>query len=98
MIQITDQGEVPGLPFFVLRCHLTAFFTQRSGMGASPTSEETQLRDHLEYDEPDEPADVIHEVTEANVSIPNLPVPKSSDGDVRPLAHRQRGGSLTKKN
>jgi hypothetical protein len=58
----------------------------RSGVAGTPSSsrsEERQLREHLEYEEPEEPADVIHEVTEANVSIPNLPVPKSSDGDVR---------------
>lgn len=65
-----------------------AFF--RSGIAGTPTSsgqrsEERQDRERLEYDEPEDPADVIHEVTEANVSIPNIPVPQSSDGDVRNL-------------
>jgi RNA polymerase-associated protein LEO1 len=46
-------------------------------------SPERERRQALEYGEDDLPAqDIPGEVREAEVSFPNLPVPRSSDGDV----------------
>lgn len=45
------------------------------------TSPERKRRKALEYDEDEEPQDII-QLREADVQIPNVPVPKSSDGDV----------------
>ncbi|KIJ62028.1 hypothetical protein HYDPIDRAFT_95225 [Hydnomerulius pinastri MD-312] len=42
---------------------------------------EKDRRRALEYMEPDEPGVVVEQVQEANVPIPNIPVPRSSDGD-----------------
>lgn len=42
---------------------------------------EKEHRQALEYLEPEEPGVVVEEVREADVRIPNIPVPKSSDGD-----------------
>ncbi|KAG1750047.1 Leo1-like protein-domain-containing protein [Suillus occidentalis] len=42
---------------------------------------EKEHRQALEYLEPEEPGIVLEEVREADVRIPNIPVPKSSDGD-----------------
>ncbi|KAG8220888.1 Leo1-like protein-domain-containing protein [Butyriboletus roseoflavus] len=42
---------------------------------------EKDRRRELEYMENDEPAQVVHEIQEANVSIPNIPIPRTSDGD-----------------
>jgi RNA polymerase-associated protein LEO1 len=36
----------------------------------------------MEYPEPEEPGIVVEQVREANVLIPNIPVPRSSDGEV----------------
>jgi hypothetical protein len=36
----------------------------------------------MEYLEPEEPGVVVEQVREANVPIPNIPVPTSSDGEV----------------
>jgi len=36
----------------------------------------------LEYEEEEVPPELAIEVKEAEVTFPNLPVPKSSDGDV----------------
>lgn len=44
-------------------------------------STEREHRKALEYEEEDRVPDVM-EVKEANVDFPNIPVPKSSDGDV----------------
>ncbi|KAH6915846.1 Leo1-like protein-domain-containing protein [Coprinopsis sp. MPI-PUGE-AT-0042] len=45
-------------------------------------SPERERRQALEYGEDDaQAADVAYEVTEAEVSFPNIPVPRSSDGD-----------------
>jgi RNA polymerase-associated protein LEO1 len=38
----------------------------------------------MEYEEADEPNQVVQEILEASVQIPNIPLPKSSDGDVSP--------------
>ena len=61
----------------------TADGTTGSPVSSRQGSEERQQREHLEYDEPEDPADVIHEVKEANIAIPNWPLPKPSDNDVR---------------
>jgi len=45
-------------------------------------SEERQ-RGHLEYREEEKPRDIIQKMKDKDVPIPNLPIPKSSDGDVR---------------
>jgi RNA polymerase-associated protein LEO1 len=47
---------------------------------------ERERRRALEYDEPDdEPEDaVLEEVIEAAVALPKVPLPRSSDGTVRP--------------
>jgi hypothetical protein len=37
----------------------------------------------LEYEEDEEPNPLIEHRLEASVSIPNIPLPKSSDGQVR---------------
>ncbi|KAG1746701.1 Leo1-like protein-domain-containing protein [Suillus paluster] len=42
---------------------------------------EKEHRQALEYLEPEEPGIVVEQVREADVRIPNIPVPKSSDGD-----------------
>lgn len=36
----------------------------------------------MEYPEDDEPEPVVEQVLEANAAIPNIPVPRSSDGKV----------------
>lgn len=36
----------------------------------------------MEYAEDDEPDQVVEQVLEANAQIPNIPVPRSSDGSV----------------
>lgn len=36
----------------------------------------------MEYAEEDEPDQVVEEVLEASAQIPNIPVPRSSDGNV----------------
>jgi RNA polymerase-associated protein LEO1 len=48
------------------------------------SSPEAQQRKHMEYEEADEPNQVVQEILEASVQIPNIPLPKSSDGDVSP--------------
>jgi hypothetical protein len=40
-------------------------------------------RQALEYEEDEEPNPIIEHRLEASVSIPNIPLPKSSDGQVR---------------
>lgn len=77
---------------FGLSCHL-CYFTPVSRTPASPTasgpdserlpSPERERRQALEYEEEDAPPEISVEVKEAHVSFPNLPVPKSSDGNVR---------------
>jgi hypothetical protein len=41
-----------------------------------------EVRDPLEYDEDDQPPEEILQRKEADVSIPNIPVPHSSSGEV----------------
>lgn len=60
--------------------------TTGSPVSSRQGSEERQERERLEYDEPEDPADVVHEVKEANIAIPNWPLPKTSDGDVREIS------------
>jgi RNA polymerase-associated protein LEO1 len=47
---------------------------------------ERQHRKALEYEEDDQPDEVYADVVEANVAIPNVPIPKSSDGNVSLLS------------
>ncbi|KAH7890708.1 Leo1-like protein-domain-containing protein [Phlebopus sp. FC_14] len=42
---------------------------------------EKERRKALEYFEPDEPGAVVQQYQEANVPIPNIPIPRTSDGD-----------------
>ena len=75
-------------------CHLCYFLFLISRTSASPTTSgpdserlpsiERERRQALEYEEEDAPPEIQVEVKEAHVSFPNLPVPKSSDGNVRP--------------
>ena len=63
--------------------------TSASPSASGPDSEhlpspERERRQALEYEEEDAPPEISVEVKEAHVSFPNLPVPKSSDGNVRP--------------
>ncbi|KAI0820363.1 Leo1-like protein-domain-containing protein [Trametes gibbosa] len=44
------------------------------------SSPERHRREHLEYAEEDEPDHVLEQRLEADVAIPNIPVPRSSDG------------------
>lgn len=46
------------------------------------SSSERRQREALEYAEEDDPDPVIEQVLEANAAIPNIPVPRSSDGNV----------------
>lgn len=46
------------------------------------SSPERQQRRELEYEEADEPNPVFEQILEAAVQIPNIPLPKSSDGNV----------------
>lgn len=39
----------------------------------------------MEYEEEDEPEAEVIQLREATVSVPNLPIPKTSDGNVRIL-------------
>jgi len=50
-------------------------------------SPERERRQALEYEEEDAPPEISVEVKEAHVAFPNLPVPKSSDGNVSPSGH-----------
>ena len=43
---------------------------------------EKEHRRAMEYLEPEEPGVVVEQVREASVPIPNIPVPRSSDGQV----------------
>ncbi|KAF8449095.1 Leo1-like protein-domain-containing protein [Boletus edulis BED1] len=52
-----------------------------SGYDSDELSQTEKERRRLEYMENDEPTPVVSEVQEANVSIPNIPVPRTSDGD-----------------
>lgn len=46
------------------------------------TSPERERRQALEYEEEDMPQEIAVEVKEAEVSFPNLPVPRGTDGAV----------------
>lgn len=72
-------------------CYFIVFFrisrTPASPSGSGPDSErlpspERERRQALEYEEEDVPPEISVEVKEAHVAFPNLPVPKSSDGNV----------------
>ena len=61
--------------------------TPASPTASGPDSErlpspERERRQALEYEEEDAPPEISVEVKEAHVAFPNLPVPKSSDGNV----------------
>ena len=81
-----------GIHFLCYLCYL-CYFIRISRTPASPTasgpdserlpSPERERRQALEYEEEDAPPEISVEVKEAHVSFPNLPVPKSSDGNVR---------------
>lgn len=63
--------------------------TTASPTASGPDSErlpspERERRQALEYEEEDAPPEISVEVKEAHVTFPNLPVPKASDGNVRP--------------
>ena len=78
-------------PMILHRHHYASHITSR--IAASPSasapdsdrlpSAERERRQALEYEEEEIPPDFAIEVKEAEVAFPNLPVPKSSDGDVR---------------
>lgn len=64
-------------------CRSLAATPAESGYDSDELSQtEKERRRALEYMENDEPAQVVQEIQEANVSIPNIPVPRTSDGDV----------------
>lgn len=52
------------------------------------SSSARKRRQELEYEEEDEAPPVVENLLQAEVNIPNIPVPKSSDGQVRPYSHR----------
>ncbi|KAG6381555.1 Leo1-like protein-domain-containing protein [Boletus reticuloceps] len=52
-----------------------------SGYDSDELSQTEKERRRLEYTENDEPTAVVPDIPEANVSIPNIPVPRTSDGD-----------------
>ena len=56
------------------------------------SSSEQRHRDAMEYAEEDEPEQTMEESKlEAHANIPNIPVPKSSDGKVSPSCLSARG-------
>ena len=75
----------------IQRCRYVSHIISRtvaSPSASAPDSDrlpsaERDRRQALEYEEEEIPPDFAIEVKEAEVSFPNLPVPKSSDGDVR---------------
>lgn len=46
------------------------------------SSSERKHRQEMEYAEDEEPDQVVEQVLEADAQIPNIPVPRSSDGSV----------------
>jgi RNA polymerase-associated protein LEO1 len=71
---------------FILFFHISR--TSASPTASGPDSErlptpERERRQALEYEEEEVPPEISVEVKEAHVVFPNLPVPKSSDGNVR---------------
>lgn len=53
------------------------------------SSPERKRREALEYEEDDEPDPIVEEeVLEASAQIPNIPVPRSTDGNVSVLHYR----------
>ena len=48
------------------------------------SASERQHRKNLEYEEDENPEDAVVELKHAVLSIPNLPMPNSSDGQVLP--------------
>lgn len=79
------------LAFYVIYVILFPSFrvsrTPASPTASGPDSErlpspERERRQALEYEEEDAPPEISVEVKEAHVTFPNLPVPKSSDGNV----------------
>jgi len=70
--------------FFDCMCHRSiAVSPTASGLESDrlPTPER-EHRQALEYEEDEAPLDTSEVVKEADVSFPNLPIPKSSDGNV----------------
>ena len=57
------------------------------------SSSERKHREAMEYAEDDEPEQTMEEAKlEAHANIPNIPVPRSSDGNVSPLPGSSDGG------
>ena len=54
-------------------------------------SPERERRQALEYEEDDVPGQVAMIVQEANVAFPNIPVPRSSDGEVSQFLFEHTG-------
>jgi RNA polymerase-associated protein LEO1 len=90
---VKDAGRVIGELFFEIK-HIDSNISLASpSRSATPTSErlltpEAEHRRAMEYSEGDEPSNIIHTVQEADVPIPNIPLPHSSDGAVSPLVYR----------
>ena len=88
---ISGLCQISELAFIVIYVTLLPSF-RISRAPASPTasgpdservpSPERERRQALEYEEEDAPPEISVEVKEAHVTFPNLPVPKSSDGNV----------------
>ena len=80
--------KISEFAFYVIYVILFISRTPASPTASGPDSErlpspERERRQALEYEEEDAPPEISVEVKEAHVSFPNLPVPKSSDGNVR---------------
>lgn len=68
-------------------CNFLPFRRVTSPTASGPDSDrlpspERERRQALEYEEEENPPEIAVEVKEAEVAFPNIPVPKSSDGDV----------------
>lgn len=65
-------------------CRSLAATPAESGYDSDELSQtEKDRRRALEYTETDEPVPVVPEIQEVNVSIPNIAIPRTSDGDVK---------------
>ena len=65
-----------------VRSALTATPAESGYDSDSLSQTERERRQALEYAEPDEPGSVVPQVQEVDVHIPNIPFPRSSDGQV----------------
>lgn len=87
-VQISELGFFYVILFSFFRISRTSASPSASGRDSERLpSPERDRRQALEYEEEDAPPEISVEVKEAHVTFPNLPVPKSSDGNVGLLSY-----------